>query len=97
MQILSAEFNVLMLLFQKKGRKFGTMKMFNPAANVLSQESVVVVCFCNLYVFLVSRSFILYRLDRWFSRLNGFTLVIFGALYSLLFGVSQCSVLKAIP
>ena len=30
----------------------------------------------------------------WFSRLNGFTLVIFGALHSLVFGVSQGSVLK---
>ena len=37
---------------------------------------------------------------RWFSLLNGlngFTLVIFGALYSLLFSVSQSSVLKAVP
>ena len=34
----------------------------------------VVVCLCNLYMFL----FFLYRLDRWFSRLNDFTLVILG-------------------
>ena len=38
----------------------------------------------------------LYRLDRWFSSLNGFTLVILGALYSLLFGVSQGSVLVTV-
>ena len=31
-----------------------------------------------------------------FSRLNGFTLVILGALYSLLFGESRCSVLKTV-
>ena len=42
--------------------------------------------------FLVSR--LLYRLDRWFSRLNGFTLVIFETLYILLFDVSQGCVLK---
>ena len=34
-----------------------------------------------------------YILDRWFTRLNGFTLV----TDSLLFGVSQGSVLKAVP
>ena len=39
----------------------------------------------------------LYRLDRWFSRLNGLTLVFVWALYSVLFGVSQGSVLKAVP
>ena len=39
----------------------------------------------------------LYILDRWSSPLNGFTLVILGALNSLLFGVSQGSVLKAVP
>ena len=31
-------------------------------------------------------------IETWFSCLNGFTLVIFGALYSLLFSVSQGSV-----
>ena len=45
-------------------------------------------------VFLVSH--FLNRLDRWFSRSKGFTLVIFGELYSLLFAVSQCSVLKIV-
>ena len=29
-------------------------------------------------------------IDHWFSSLNGFTLVTFGALYSLLFGESPC-------
>ena len=38
-----------------------------------------------------------YRLDRWFSRLNGYTLVIVWALYSLLFGVSTGFLLKAVP
>ena len=32
----------------------------------------------------------------WFSRLNGFTLVMVGSIYSLLFGVSQSSVLKTV-
>ena len=36
-----------------------------------------------------------YRLDRWFSRLNGFNFL--GPLCSLMFGVSQSSVLKAVP
>ena len=35
--------------------------------------------------------------DHWSEQMNGFTLVIFRALYSLLFGVSQGSVLKAVP
>ena len=39
----------------------------------------------------------LYRLDRWFSRLNGLTLVIFWVLYNVLIDVSQGSVLKAVP
>ena len=39
----------------------------------------------------------IYRLDCRFSCFNGFSLVIFGALYSLLFGVSQGFMLKAIP
>ena len=45
-----------------------------------------------------SRFLFLYRLDHWFSCLNGFNLVIFWVLrnYSLLFGVSQGSVLKAV-
>ena len=65
-----------------KGRRFGSIKTFNPAANVCTCPksgiwcTVVAVCLCNLYVFLVSRFF--YRLDRWFSRLNGLTLVILG-------------------
>ena len=46
----------------------------------------------------VSRFSFLYRLyPPWFSRLNDFTLIIFGALYSLLFGVMQGSVLKTVP
>ena len=32
-----------------------------------------------------------YRLDRWFSCLNGFTPVMFGALNSLLFGAEGCT------
>ena len=54
---------------------------------------------CRLFMWFISVSpfSFLYRLDRWFSRLNGFTLIIFKALYSLLFGVSQSSVLKAVP
>ena len=64
---------------------------------VLSQiryrYSVVVVCSCGHKCF----SFrFLYRLHCWFSRLNGFTLVICRALYSLLCGVNQGSVLKAV-
>ena len=37
---------------------------------------------CRLFMWFisVSRFSFLYRLDRWFSRLNGLTLVIFGAL-----------------
>ena len=46
-------------------------------------------CFCNLYVFLVSR--FSYRLDRWFSRLNGFTLVILGPF------IACCSVWAMAP
>ena len=45
-------------------------------------------------MFLVSR--FLYRFDRWFSRLDGLSHVIFRALYSLLFGVSQGFVLKTV-
>ena len=54
---------------------------------------------CRLFMRFISVSSFtfLYRLDRWFSCLNGFTLVIFWALYCLLFGVSQSSVLKAVP
>ena len=40
--------------------------------------------------------FFWYKLDRWFSCLNGFTLVICRALYSLLFGVSHVSVLTIV-
>ena len=64
--------------------------MFAP---LLSRESDV-----HKSVFVVHTCFsFLYRLDSWFSRLNGFTVVNFGALYSLLFGVDQGSVLKAVP
>ena len=68
------------------------LQLFAP---FLSQESDV-QWLSSVYVvhklsFLV---FFLYRLDRWFSRLNGFTLEIKGPL---LFGVSQGSVVKAVP
>ena len=55
---------------------------------------------CRLHVYFVLTCFswiVFIWLDRWFSRLNGLTLVMFGPLYSLLFGVSQGSVLKAVP
>ena len=91
-----------MLLFQKKGEGLDALKRLIPLqmfAPVLSQESDVqllsfVYVMITCFLFLVF--FILYRLDRWFSRLNGFTLVIFGTLYILLFGASQGSVLKAV-
>ena len=38
----------------------------------------------------------LYKLDRWFSCLNGVTLVICSFLYSVVFAVSQDSVFKAL-
>ena len=71
----------VMLLFRKMGHGLVPLKR-NPAANVCTCPksgiwcTVVVACLCNLYVFLVSR--FLYRLDRWFSRLNGFALIILG-------------------
>ena len=77
--------------------RFESIKTFNPSANVCTCPksgiwcTVVVVCLCSLYVFLVSRFFILYRLDRWFSRLNGFTLVIYGPF------IACCSVWAKAP
>ena len=46
-------------IVSEKGRGFGTIKTFNPTANVCTCPksriwcTVVVVCLCNLYVFLV--------------------------------------------
>ena len=57
-------------------------------------------CSCRLLMWFISVfrfSGFFYRLDRWFFRLNGFTLLILLALYSLLFDVSQGSVLKTVP
>ena len=54
---------------------------------------------CRLLMWFISVSglvFFKYRLDRRFSILNGFILVIFWALYNLLFGVSQGTVLKTV-
>ena len=87
-------------IVSEKGRRFGTIKTFNLATNVCTCPksgiwcTVVVVCLYNLHVFFVSR--FLYRLNRWFSRLNWFYTSNFRALYSFLFGVSQGSVLKAV-
>ena len=87
-------------IVSEKGKRFGTIQTFNPAANVCTCPksgiwcTVVVVCLCNVYVFLVSRFFIWIRPLvvplEWFYTSN------FGALYSFLFGVSQGSVLKAV-
>ena len=82
-------------IVSEKGGRFGTIKTFNPAANVYTRPksgtwcAVVVVCLCNLYAFLVF--FYIYILDRWFSRLNGFTLVILGPL------IACCSVWAKAP
>ena len=51
---------------------------------------------CRLLMWFISVSRFLHKLDRWFSRLNSFTLLIFAALYSLMFIVSQGSMLKTI-
>ena len=51
---------------------------------------------CRMFVWFISVSRFLYRLDR-LSRLNGFTPVMVGALYSLLFGVNLDSLLKTVP
>ena len=82
-------------IVSEKGRRFGAIKTFNPSANVCTCPksgiwcTVVVVCLCNLYVFLVSR--FLYRFDRWFSHLNGFKLVVLGHF------IACCSVWAKAP
>ena len=86
----------VILSFQKKGEGFVPLKRLIPLQIFapVQAKNLMYSSLCNLYVFLVSR--FLYRLDRWFSRLNGFTrLVIIRALYSLLFGVNRASVLEA--
>ena len=47
---------------------------------------------CRLLMWILSVPRFFLILDRWVSRLNGFTLDIFGAPYGLLFGVNQGSV-----
>ena len=82
-------------IVSEKGRRFGIIKTFNPAANVCTCPksgiwcTVVVVCLCNFYVFLVSR--FLYRLDCLFYHLNDFTLVILGPF------IAFCSVWTKAP
>ena len=84
----SVSFYVVMLYFLfSKGRRFGTVRTFNPSAIVCTCPksgiwcSVVVVCLCCF----------LYWLDRWVSRLNGFTLVILEPF------IACCFVLKTEP
>ena len=60
------------------------LQMFAP---VLSQESDV-QWLSDVYMVHKCFSF-LYRLDCWFSRLNGVILVIVRGLYSLLFGLTK--------
>ena len=65
-------------------------------ASVLSQESDVQQL-SFVYVVHTCFSFLVFiQIRRFVSRLNGFTLVIFGALYSLLFGVGLCSLLQVV-
>ena len=57
----------------RNGRRFGTIKTFNPLkmfASVLSQKSDEQQL-SSVYKVHTRFSFS-YRLDRWFSRLNGF-------------------------
>ena len=53
---------------------------------------------CRLLMWFISVSrFLYYKLDRWFSSSNSFTINSqFGALYSLLFGICQGSVLNTV-
>ena len=51
-----------------------------------NNELNLIIYMITLYVYIM---YLLYRLGGWFSCLNGLTLVIFGALYSLLFDVSH--------
>ena len=81
-----------------KVKKVGSWgKKKRRSGNVLSQESdVQCLSFDFMWFISVFCFSFLYRLNRCFSRLNGFTLVIFWALLSLLIGVSKSSVLKTV-
>ena len=87
-------------IISEKGESWYLFKRLNPLqlfAPVLSQEcDIQWLSFVDVVHKCLSLLVFLYRLDPLFFRLNGFTLVMFCALYGLLFGVSHVSVLKTV-